>query len=302
MSILSDRLFIRDGFAMARGALTAIEAARMCETARALCASLSMDALPSARLDIPKVPRDGLTRLMDTGVRALLGRLFGTPMDVFSLIYYSNSGATAPHIHSLYTHMTPQHPELTLWIPFAPIDADCGSIALYPGSHLEFESTVRDFLRENPDIASRAWEFRGNRAGITPPWCYQTQNRLERFLGKTRDAAAARTMEGRPGDVLVFNNHVVHRSDAWGTDRARPALVIGVAERASNRWFIDSFFYSLFDDRSAGNAIPMTRLRIGEDVFWQDPDRDIFGPFPADRPSARHGVEPIEPADTASQG
>lgn len=89
---------------------------------------------------------------------------------------------------------------LTFWIPLVPVDIDNGCLCLVPGSHR------RGLLRQRTD------EF-----GITK-------------LADTSDAASEGTpFPLRPGDALMFNDLVLHRSLDNLSDRIRWSIDIRFA-------------------------------------------------------------------------
>jgi phytanoyl-CoA hydroxylase len=110
------------------------------------------------------------------------------------------------HQDALYFPFQPQRLCCGVWIPLDPVDADNGTLSIVPGSHRR--GLVQHEVREGINFGALA------ATGVE---------------GNEADHAQAIPLEMPPGDCLLFNTRLLHRSGGNRTDRHRRVITLHMA-------------------------------------------------------------------------
>lgn len=137
----------------------------------------------------------------DPRILAAVADLLGADLDCFlSQFIFKNPGAIGQpwHQDSFYFPFEPDH-QVGIWIAVTAATADNGPLWVLPGSHRE---VVHDHVPDTRESANFGYV---------------------EIVDHAMDGEICVLME--PGDVLVFDSHLMHRSVDNGSDTLRAAMV-----------------------------------------------------------------------------
>ena len=237
----------RDGFAVARSAVSAADAEGLLEAAIALTHEATQGQLAPptfvtpeqnlAHLSAPQ-PEDGVSKVFrvhqrvpfdDISTRpALLDAvatiLAADDVDCFlSQFIFKNPGAWGQPCHqdSFYFPFTPSRPVVGAWIAATEATLDNGCLYVVPGSHQEAVHTHIPDRRENANFG------------------------YMEIVDHDLDNAVA--VEMQPGDLLLFDSHLMHFSHDNTSDRRRAAMVYHYAPAGTVDHTVDQRGYTIND-------------------------------------------------------
>jgi phytanoyl-CoA hydroxylase len=224
-SVIDADAFRRDGFAIARGLVSADDAAALVDaaaelTARSARGEVIEPTFVTAESNLlehgANEPADAVSKVFrvhqrkpfsDVAHRAdvidLVAALIGTDdLDCFlSQFIFKNPGAWGQPCHqdSYYFPFTPARPVVGVWVAATDARLDNGCLYVVPGSHEESVHTHVADRRPNANLGY-----------------YEIID---------HDLSNAVAVEMEPGDVLLFDSHLMHFSTDNTSTRRRAAMV-----------------------------------------------------------------------------
>jgi phytanoyl-CoA hydroxylase len=239
--------FRRDGFVVARSAVTPGDTEQLLEGAIALARANATGSLPPptfvtpeqnlAHVDAPQ-PEDTVSKVFRVHQRApfdeiarrpalldAIAAILGTnDVDCFlSQFIFKNPGAWGQPCHqdSFYFPFTPARPVLGAWIAASDARLDNGCLYVVPESHREaVHEHVRD-RRENANVG------------------------YMEIVDHNLDNAVA--VEMQPGDLLLFDSHLMHFSRDNASNRRRAAMVYHYAPAGTADHTVEQRGYTIND-------------------------------------------------------
>ena len=237
----------RDGFVVARSAVSTSDAEQLLEGAIALARANAAGMLQPptfvtpeqnlAKVDAPQ-PEDAVSKVFRVHERApfdevarrpalvdAIAAILGTSqIDCFlSQFIFKNPGAWGQPCHqdSFYFPFTPARPVVGMWIAATAANLDNGCLYVVPGSHHErVHEHVRD-RRKNANIG------------------------YMEIIDYNLDNAVA--VEMHPGDLLLFDSHLMHFSRDNTSNGRRAAMVYHYAPAGTADHTVEQRGYTIND-------------------------------------------------------
>ncbi len=237
----------QDGFVVAREAVSPADAEALLTAAIALARAGAAAALgpPTfvtpeqnlAHIDAPE-PEDGVSKIFRVHQRAPFDDIAKRPalldavaaildtqdVDCFlSQFIFKNPGAWGQPCHqdSFYFPFVPARPVVGVWIAATEASLDNGCLYVVPGSHREPVHEHIPDQRENANV------------GYMEIVDYELENAI--------------AVEMQPGDVLLFDSHLMHFSRDNTSDRRRAAMVYHYASAGTVDHTVEQRGYTIND-------------------------------------------------------
>jgi ectoine hydroxylase-related dioxygenase (phytanoyl-CoA dioxygenase family) len=237
----------RDGFAVARSAVSERDATQLLEAAIALARADAAGEMQPPTFVTPEQnlthldalqPEDAVSKIFRVHERApfediarrpalldaIAATLDTTDVDCFlSQFIFKNAGAWGQPCHqdSFYFPFTPARPVVGMWVAATDAHLDNGCLYVIPGSHREpVHAHIRD-QRENANFG------------------------YMEIVDYNLDNAVA--VEMAPGDLLLFDGHLMHFSRDNTSNRRRAAMVYHYAPAGTVDHTVEQRGYTIND-------------------------------------------------------